>query len=431
MYNKDTTIFQKTAGDSAMNKHMEPIVPVKMGNGLTTADDLRMIREKYGIRRFFLCGPGLGVRITGYPGMDAYEAIGRQILSVREALSDTDIEINWWCAPSINCGLNAPYQHIINVDGTESPHGLCPLDPGVRRDLAERVARVAEIAHPPIIQFEDDFELSNHPGVWFGCFCPHHLAAFTKKTGKAYTREEIMSFYQKDEPETMQLRKLFAETAKESLCLLAADIRAALDKVAPDTRVSVCEPGTTDADGYISIDEPRVFSGNNTKPLIRVYGSHYSCTDSPHAFPDMMAHTMFTAERLPADFEWMHESDTYPHTTFFMSAAFLETEVNAALAMGADNTLLYAAQYLDDPTEDPAYFEMYRRNAKRFDALREAACPHQGTLDGCRVIHDPMTSSTKRLSPKPRGSFKEVCGVLGRMGIPYSTRFGSPALLAG
>ncbi|MBP5638133.1 MAG: hypothetical protein J6X55_01545 [Victivallales bacterium] len=420
---------KKNAGQFV--RRVDPIAPVSLNNDTYTPEFLRMIRERFGIRRFamFGYGPKPGLPLNGYPSLEDFKWAGEKLLRYKKELADTDIEIIWWCHPTIKVGLNVPYQHIVNYDGTVSNFGLCPLDPRVRKDLAERIACVAKIADLSLVMIEDDYELSNHPGVTFGCFCPLHLAAFSKKAGREYTREELVAMFKEDKRETKELRKLFWDTSRESLCQMAAEIRAEVDKVSPSIRIGVCEPGTTDYDGYITIDESRAFSGPNTRPLVRVYGTQYSCTDSPQYLPGTMGHTMYTAERLPEDFEWMHETDTYPGTTFYMSAAFMETEINGALAMGADNTYFYGIQGADD--DDFAHFEMYARNAKRFEALREAACSRSGHFDGCRVIHSPLTMSLKKMKNEKITWFQDICAMLARLGIPYSTRYGSPAILVG
>lgn len=406
----------------------DPLIPI---HPIVTADELKAIRKKYGFRRFLLAEPGLETRIFGVPGIEVFERIADRLNALKDALTDTDIEINWWCAPTIQCGVNSPLQHVVNWDGRESLDALCPFDPEFRKLFSSWVARVAELAHPPIILFEDDFRLKWHSiGIDQGCFCPFHLKALEKATSRSWTREELVKIYQEDHFETQGLRRLFAQISKESLSGLAAAVRAEVDKVAPDTRLAVCESAASDSDGYNSIEEPRIFAGPNTRPLIRVWGSTYSCVNSPLTVLRCLWHTMYTAERLPEDFEWMHESDTYPHNRYFMSASFLETLISGAMAFGADNSQLYALQYLDDPYEETGYLEMAARNAARFQAIGKAS--RNGRFDGCHLCFDPASDYLKKLS-STSGTEGYVAGydLLGRLGIPFSTRYGSPAVLFG
>ncbi len=401
----------------------------------TTPAELKTLRDTYGIRRFFVCGGpnGAKARLRGYPTLTDFEEIGETILRGKKELADTDIELNWWCAPSLRCGLNAPYQHVVNFDGQESPHGMCALDPGFQQDFARKIARVVEIARPPMVLLEDDYVQSHQPGVVLGCFCPRHLAEFSRRAGKNYTREEVANFFIEDQPETLALRKIFAEVNRDSLVELSTVIRQAVDKVAPETRIGLCECGVTDIDGFMTFAVARALAGKNPRPFIRVTGTEYSSEDSGRRIPLRTAHLLFDAEQMPPDVEWVHESDTYPHTTYFMSPAYLETQLLKALYLGADGSLFYALQYLDDPAEDIGYLDMYKKNLPRFEAIH--ALGKGGELAGCRVQHDPLSVSAKRLTKASffagGGDYAWGCAMLSRMGIPYSTRHGSPTLLIG
>ncbi len=409
--------------------HISPIVPVQ-GNplNLRLASDIRRIRKEYGMNRFLLCGPDAAkAHVAGLTVRD-YEIFAEELLNLKKEFAGTDIEIGWWCAPTLNNGTNLPFQHIVNVDGTVSPRGLCPLDPAWRREFVRRILIVAGKARPNIIQMEDDYELSNHPGVKFGCFCPLHLAEFARRTGKNFSREALVEIYRENRPETLQLRKNFAEMSRDSLCLLASEIRAGLDKTVPETRISVCEPGTTDKDGFLSEAEPRAFAGKNTRPLIRVYGSPYSSQNISRDIPGYLAHAMYTLEHLPPDIETMHESDTYPHTRFFMSADYLQALIYGAVACGAQGTLFYGTQYLDDPLEDDAYFRTYKKHASKLNAFADAV--HGSSLTGVRCIHTPELVSAKPLSGWVF-PLVDAASILSQFGIPYSTRNGTPAFLMG
>lgn len=405
----------------------DPYIPVVFN---VLPEDLLVIYHRYGFRRFFLCGPGIETRLTGMPDLSAYESIGKRMNELKEAVQGTDIEINWWCAPTIGCGVGSPFQHLVNWNGTVSENANCPLDTEFRKDFAAKIAKVAEIAHPDVILFEDDLRFMWHMGISKGCFCPLHMKEFSRILGREISREELVRYFQEDKPETQPERRIFAELAKKSFQIFAEEVRKAVNAVAPETRLALCESAATDCDGYHTINTARAFAGG-TKPLVRVFGTTYSCANGSFQILSCLEHTMYTAERLPEDFEWMHESDTYPHTRYFMSATTLEALIHSAMAFGADNSLLYAAQYADDPVEDTGYFEMASRNTKRFSAISDFS--KKGHFEGCRLIYDPASLSLKFLSPAGSGGsgFASGFGMFGRFGIPFSTRYGSPAVLFG
>lgn len=406
---------------------LDPFLPF---SGATPAE-LMEIYNRFGIKRFFLCGPSKNLRQIGYPDMEPYEELVKKLNEYNRYFAGTPVKVSWWNMLTLKYGLNAPYQHITGIDGTVAIIGLCPLDENFIADSAKKIAYVAKHARPEVILLEDDYSLQNHTReVKFGCFCPLHLKAFAAKAGRFYSREELQKIFSEGKPETFQLRKLWSECAKDSLVKFASAMRKAVDEVAPETRIGVCETNNTDADGYISVDVPRALAGKNTRPFIRVRGAWYTSIDSPQKMPEYMAHTLYTAERLPEDFEFVIENDTYPHTTYFMSPELLRLMLDNALSMGADNSLLYAAQYGIDPTEDPSFLNMYKRNIHRFNALK-AACS-SGEMDGVHLIFDPLCeSATKTRQVAGRTTLVNGSAMLSRMGIPHSTKNGKVKLLIG
>jgi hypothetical protein len=416
-----------------MNKNaiapMNPIVPFNLDMGPYEAmlEAVREMNREYGIRRLLVTGPNLGVRFDGFPEIEVYRKIGEGIRRLQGDVADLGVEIGWWCAPSIRCGLGAPFQHIVGGGGSVSPHGLCPLDDAMAADLAAKVALVAAIARPFMIQFEDDFEVSNHPVTkGFGCLCPLHLAEVKRRAGRSVRAEDVEAIFQEPNAGNRALRQTFADVCRDSLVGLAARIRAAVDAVSPETRLCQCEPGCTEKDGWLSEAVCRAFAGKGTRPAIRLYGSQYYSQNSPATPPATLSHVFYSAEHLPEDFELFHESDTYPHTRFYMSAAYLETLLHGAFAAGVDDSLLYATQYLDDPCEERGYFEMLRRNRPRFDAFRAevARC----RLCGCGIVHSPAVQYLLRGNPGK--GLHSACQWLGRYGIPYTTRPSSVRVVA-
>ena len=406
------------------------IVPMgQYHNADVNGSDLREIYQKYGIENFFICGPGVSVRVVGYPEIAAYEAIANRINRLKKELADTPIKLSYWSAPFFKLGFNSRHQHIVGIDGRVSPIGICALDKNFRKEACRNFALIAGKTRIPIILIEDDYSLQNHTNASFGCFCPLHLEAFAQKAGKFYSREELEKIYKEDKTETLELRRLFAACAKESLVSLASELRAAVDKVSPQTRIGLCETLNTDADGFAAIDIARALAGPNTRPLMRLRCAWYTSYDSPQMLPDYLSHTLYTAERMGKDIEFIIEADTYPHTTYFGSPALLKANIANALAMGADNVLLYGAQYLDDPAEDPAYFEMFKRSSKFFDAV--SSLGNSGKMEGVKIIYDPLAHSAKKLTRDGRITIVHASAALARMGIPFSTVNGKPDILIG
>jgi hypothetical protein len=181
------------------------------------------MKQRFGLRRFLLTAPMDYVRLTGYPSSQVYQNIGEEVLYVRNQLASHDIEVGWWCAPSLRSGAGAPFQYIVDLSGAISKISLCPMDPNFMEDFSNNVATVVKISKPFMVQFEDDYELSHQPPeVNFGCFCPVHLAEFSRRQNKHYTREELANLFKEVSPESIKLRRAWAELSRDSLVNLAS-----------------------------------------------------------------------------------------------------------------------------------------------------------------------------------------------------------------
>ena len=150
-----------------------------------------------------------------------------------------------------------------------------------------------------------------------------HLEEFAKRQQHYYSREDLRGIFAEVTPESIRLRRAWAELSHDSLAGFAAFIREKVDQVAPETRILFCQPGTADFDGDVTKAITRAFAGK-TRPAVRVYGCDYS-SDSAISLPKTVFHALYSCQHLPPDFELYHESDTFPHTRFFMSGAKIKS----------------------------------------------------------------------------------------------------------
>ena len=196
-----------------------------------------------------MTGPGFNSVMFGPFPDDLYAKMGKDIATIREKLADTDIEISWWCAPSMRYFSGFP--PIEDAEGnTSEDNKKCPLDEAFAADYAAKVKSVA-MARPKIINIEDDYTLSWGRGLGKSgpCFCRRHLAEFAKRYGKPLSAREIDGAFRNRTPENRAIRQAFADTIRESLVSLAKKVRAAVDEVDPSIRIMACEAGGWDKDG--------------------------------------------------------------------------------------------------------------------------------------------------------------------------------------
>src|SRR5690606_32516821 len=111
----------------------------------------------------------------------------------------------------------------------------------------------------------------------------------------------------------------WGKLSRESLAMLAASVREAVDKIAPETRLCLCQSGGSERDGNFTEAVTQAFAGK-TRPAVRVHGSSYF-SDTSQDIARTVFNPLYDRQHLPAHFEIIHESDTFPHTRFFMSAS--------------------------------------------------------------------------------------------------------------
>ncbi len=393
--------------------------------------ELRKMHDQYGLRRFVLIGPWMK-QYRRNTTIEDWEELGRSIAWAKSQLADLDVEIGWWCDPTLSGGRFRPFQCLQDCDGNKT-YATCPLDAGFRKDFADKVAACARIAKPSIIFFEDDYTLSNHGGMnaMKGCFCPLHLAEYAKRVGKTYSASEIAKMFRNPTADNAELRNKFAELSRDSLALRAGEIRKGIDSADPKIRTCLCQSGFVDVDGDSTETVARAFAGG-TKPMVRVFGAAYFNENAPATLPRELAHTFWSAQHLGSDIELIHETDPYPHTRFYNSTLYLLSELSAAMMAGVTGSYYYCTQYSDDPLGDDGYARRMMTERRRLETVRDM----RATMRPCgvRAVYTPKEVYMFRETVKSAasGMLPVHAYFLGKMGFPMTTVDDAPvAMLIG
>ena len=388
---------------------INPIIPLKFFANLEKEmlSYIVELNKLYGFRRFVITGPSKEHRYTGFPEKQVFIELGEQILQIKKQLAEYDIEIGWWCTTTIRIG-KGDFQSIVRIDGSQAQEACCPLDHDYRETFSDYVAAVVQIARPFWINFEDDFHMNN------GCYCPRHLEEFAQRERQYYSREELQTIFPAKTSESYRLRHAWGELSRDSLALLAASVREKVDQLAPETRLCLCQSEANDRDGDFTEAVTLAFAGR-TRPVVRLFGSTYF-SDNPLEIPHAVFNLLYHRQHLPANFELLHESDSFPHTRFFMSGSKLKSLITSAYAYGLDESLLYVNQYLENPLEEEGYSKMFLKESKRFAALKSAV--KECSTDGCEIFRKPGTSSN-------------WVHITGRLGIPHTSADGKVKLVSG
>ena len=392
---------------------LDPAVPFGYGKfgveqGLV---ELRRIRAETGLRRFFVTGSPVSAKTAADIG------------TFKKALEGTDIEISWWCAPSLR--YESAFDKAIDFSGNASTDNKnCPLDPAFAADFTAKVCAVAK-SRPKFICIEDDFTLAWGRGLdrLGPCFCARHLSKVAERYGKPVTAREIALAFKNQTAENLPLRRAFADAIRESLVQLAHKVREGIDRIDPTIRVVVCQPAGCDKDGDSTEAVARAFAGK-TRPAVRPFGAIYGGETIPAIIPRALAHTVWTLEHLPRDIETFYEADTYPHNRFYSSASQLLSLMAGALMAGTDDFLFYCLQYLDDPLEDRGYVDAFLRTKPRLERAKRFIRERDAHLAGVREVWTPDDVALTREMGEGHGTsaLAWMSYALERFSVPYTTR---------
>jgi len=220
-------------------KYSVPIMNATVNAG-SRGEYLRLMKRSK-VERVFLCICDL---------WDNEDTVQRNIDSLRDNIaffSENGIEAAIWQGVTVGHGAvlshdtdavrKKVYAPIVDINGKVIEDTRCPLDASFRSDLSAYIARLAAETGAPLILLDDDFRISQHSSAPC-CACDAHLALMSELCGEEIKREDIREkvFTSK----SGKYRTAYLKAMGDSLRALAADLRRAVDKVAPDVRIGFC-----------------------------------------------------------------------------------------------------------------------------------------------------------------------------------------------
>ncbi|MBO5680294.1 MAG: hypothetical protein J6T08_01145 [Lentisphaeria bacterium] len=299
----------------------------------------------------------------------------------------------------------------------------CPLNPVFRETFARNVALFVKIAKPAFVITEDDFSI-NAAAQYEGCFCEHHLAEFARREGRTYTREELKAILEQTTPESHELRRRWRTLMRDSLVLFAKAIRDAVDEDSPEVPMGTMQSGGSAHDGDMTEALARAMAGPAHTPFSRLCGTFYG-GENISGIPAKIFHALYSKQHIGAKFKCYHESDTFPHTRFFTSAASMRVLMSTSYSYGFCGSTFQTQQLLDDGNEETAYGKLIGRERSRFQAIVDAAAHCR--LKGVRVHYDPFRATTD----SERWYYTPWAGTLSKYSIPYTTLESDTVFLSG
>lgn len=406
------------------NKELEIIVPISLEYDNPTIEsivaNILEHKELYGFTTFLLSVPSAGWRSIGYPPPEYYVEKAKMFAEIKKQVAPHGITCGWWNTLTIKSGQSNEFVRMTKFDGSQTPFASCPLDANFQQRLAKDMAIFSQIAKPAFIFLQDDYSVHAASGK-LGCFCKHHLQEFAKRTGKEYTREELVSIFQTNTPESIELHKQWRKLAKDSLVALSKRIREEVDKFSPEIPIGYMQTGAADTDGDCTEEVSLALAGENHTPCSRLYGTFY-CGGETVRIPQTLHHVLYTKQHMGKNFKFLHESDAFPHTRYFTSGAQMHIIMSTAYSYGLDGSIFHTHQGLDNPKEEKVYVLMFNRERKRFNAVSRVA--RACNVKGVNIPYDPYYNS---LIDSPR--VPNCAYFLSRFGIPYTTNLSQIAFI--
>ena len=252
-------------------------------------------------------------------------------------------------------GSVTPWQLAVKRNGT-SVYRMCPLDKRFLEYIA-RTCRTFSDLKPDFFMIDDDTRI-----IWDGmpgCFCPLHLAEFSKRTGRAWSREAVVKMLDSKSDPAMAAK--WEEVKVDSLRRFFRTIR---ENFSPEIPGMICVVGSPLHLKHAK-EFAQILAAPGQRPVIRGSGAPY------HGYGKDIFHVISTranyAKQLDLvgkDVVYMQESDTCPHTLWATSAArTLDHLVMLALegCKGAKIWITRTGNYHEKKSGE-AYRRMFREN---------------------------------------------------------------------
>lgn len=385
------------------------IIPNFAGDEEYLADLIRERYQRAGITRFAMSYP------MHPQGMDVFDKIRQQAASFRRLkslLQGAPFKLGilvqssighggyWNLAPE--CGIDG--MKSLSGNGTESVR-FCPFEPNFL-DYIYKAVKMAALEGPDFFMGDDDMRMSEN------CYCPYHLSRLEEKTGRRFTREELVE-YLKDVKPFDPIAKAFEEVNIEGMDELCKAIRRACDEVNPDINGAVCICGPR----FDYVPSQLKYIGG-PQPFLRISNANYLESNAKDQARVDRGTSWQTVNFRKLGVPLLDESDTCPHNRFSKSARTMNLHIVSGLLHGTDGGKLWLDQSSYPlPEESRFYEDVIAANQGLYRELHRLL--RSFTPEGTLTLIPPFESE-----PYPHIGmgfhYKSDWGVyaFGRMGIP-------------
>lgn len=282
---------------------------------------------------------------------------------------------------------------MVDPYGRVSTAVACPLCPEWESYITDMYALYASI-EPHMVWVEDDFRLHNHaPLQWGGCFCPLHMKQFSQRAGLELSREQFVAgLLQPGEPHPY--RKIWLDTARESMASLAEKIGQAVHAVSPDTRVGLMSSSPT-----VHCSEARNWeailhglAGDSVPMVLRPHLPAYQGSAGQNYLMGFSDVTQMTQASVPASTELYPELESFPDTRFSKSRAFTRLQLETSLLIGSQGITLNIFDMMGNGAMMTEGYQQTLADVKPLLNSIQALGLTRESRVGVRVLFDPLAS---------------------------------------
>ncbi len=231
-----------------------------------------------------------------------------------------------------------PFQFMVDEFGNSSRSTACPLDPAFLNQAAA-LYRLAAECKPDAVWVDDDTRYVVHDTSGMTCFCGHHLATMQARTGRTWTRQELVEAL-KDDSLKPGLRQIWFDVQEESILQLAGTIERTVHSVNPEIAVGLMSVGQSlhAAEGRRSDRLLRTLAGKK-QPLIRP-GSGFWNDERPLGAFDKAEGCARELSFMGEDRRAAAEVENHPYTPYGKSDCLLALELTLNVLNGMPNLSL-------------------------------------------------------------------------------------------
>lgn len=253
-------------------------------------------------------------------------------------------EINVWCTLGHGGGIpwvtEEGFQPQVGSRGERLEDAVCPLDPQWVERVRTLYALYAEL-NPQTLWIDDDFRHHNHAPAAWTCFCPRHLDQMGQRTGRPWTRLEVVEGISEGQEGVEQVWKT---VLNQGISDLAQAISDAVDRVSQTTVMGLMtsSPEVHDAEGREWNDLLAALSPRHPAQVRPTLGNYRG------GDPRDLVEGSFLARRtrrLVGEHVVRPEVESYPYGRWNKANRYLRLQMLVSAAYGMDQYTLNLFPY--------------------------------------------------------------------------------------